>query len=158
LYNCTLFICAFMCHWAAPLVYLYILYLNYLQFLVMHVTTQCINYLNQLFPEMAVTVLLTLWYNRDWHSVTRWIFLFHSSAINTQNHSFTITGSRNQMVVVILFWPPQGARCDKTKTWHTLSLSHPRVHSLLRVRHPVSIHVGEQKDHHSQLYWTAFYV
>ena len=43
-----------MCHWAAPRVYLYILYLSYLQFLVMHIATQFINYLDQLFPEMAV--------------------------------------------------------------------------------------------------------
>jgi len=29
LFNCTLFVYAFMCHCAAPLVYLYILYLSY---------------------------------------------------------------------------------------------------------------------------------
>lgn len=55
-----LFICAFMCHWAAPLVYLYVLYFSYLRFLVMHILTQFINYLNHLFPEVAVTVLLTV--------------------------------------------------------------------------------------------------
>lgn len=43
LFNSTLFIYAFMCHYVASLVYLYILYLSYLWFLVICIATQFIN-------------------------------------------------------------------------------------------------------------------
>lgn len=146
-----------MCHWAAPLLYLYVLYLSYLQF------WWCTLQPNLLIIWISYFLKWLLWcYWLFDTAVTGtvshiWIFWFHSSAINIQNHSFNITGSRNQMVVFILFCPPQGAGCDKTKTWHILLLSH-RVYSLLRVRYPISIRVGEQKDHHSQLYWTVLCV
>jgi len=98
-----------------------------------------INDLNQIFLEMAVMMLLTVWYNCDWHCVTHWICWFH----RTQSHSCTITVNRNQLVVILFC--PQGAGCDKTKSWHFLLLLRPRFHSLLGARHPVAMHVGEQK-------------